>query len=72
MVIKATDKEGLAQIMKNMDAVSAEKISCGHVLKPGEGGRRFGDQLICTDCYFDKLSDLVEQHPAGRPTPSGR
>ena len=71
MPIKATDHAGLTDLMKNMESVST-KVSCGHILKTGEGSRRWGDEDVCQDCYFDNLGELVEQHPVGRPAPSGR
>lgn len=50
-----------------------ESASCGHVLDAVDKERNYkiDDNQICQDCYFEKLGNLVEQHPIGRPTPHG-
>jgi hypothetical protein len=27
------------------------------------GKRRVGEEDVCSDCYYEKLGELVEQHP---------
>lgn len=42
--------------------------SCGCAL-PAATGRQTTEQgVVCEDCYFDALGDLVECHPIGRAT----
>lgn len=31
------------------------------------GYRRVGENAKCSDCYFDEISDLIDQAPIGRP-----
>jgi len=31
------------------------------------GYRKVGDHAKCSDCYFDAMSDLIDQAPIGRP-----
>jgi len=36
------------------------------------GNRTVGDGHVCSDCYFDTLSDEIDQHPILMPrTPRG-
>lgn len=41
---------------------------CGVVLQEAiTGYREFGGKPHCSDDYYDKLGELVEKHPLGRP-----
>jgi hypothetical protein len=31
------------------------------------GYRETDDGAKCSDCYFDLISDLIDEHPVGRP-----
>ena len=71
MPIKATDRAALADLMKNIKPEPI-KGSCGHALDLSGVAYHISGKPVCQDCYFDRLGALVEQHPAGRPKPSGR
>jgi hypothetical protein len=41
---------------------------CGVPLQEAiHGFRRVGPLAKCSDCYFNQLSDLIDQAPIGRP-----
>lgn len=50
-----------------------KKASCGHVLDlmDKEGNYTRGGEQICGDCYFEAISEEIDKHPIGRPTPHG-
>ena len=38
--------------------------NCGVLLQETiTGKRRIGEDEFCSDCYYEKLGELVEQHP---------
>ena len=37
---------------------------CGVLLQETiTGKRRIGDQEVCSDCYYERLGELIEEHP---------
>jgi hypothetical protein len=45
--------------------------SCGVPLQEAiQGYRKVCGKPHCSDCYFSELSDLIDQHPIGRPMAS--
>ena len=43
--------------------------SCGHSLDimDKQGGHKIEGKLVCGDCYFDGVGDLIDEYPIGRP-----
>ena len=48
-------------------------LSCGHEqdIFSKEAGYTINEEFVCQDCYFEKLGEIVESHPIGRPMPHG-
>lgn len=57
----------LRELIKNPGLLDEEGPKCPHcgvVLKETvTGKRRLGDADVCSDCYYEKLGELVEEHP---------
>lgn len=54
---------------RDQDDSSLEKCNiCKVPLQEAiHGYRRVGDAANCSDCYFDEISDMIDQRPLGRP-----
>lgn len=54
---------------RDLEAGVIEKCSeCGVPLQEAiHGYRRVGAGANCSDCYFCGLSELIDQHPVGKP-----
>lgn len=64
----------LAQYLANADRRDREKGSieqcttCGVPLQEAINGyRTVGNGAKCSDCYFADISDMIDQHPIGKP-----
>lgn len=58
----------LKELIKNPDLLSSNGgprcPNCDVLLQETiTGKRRIGDEDYCSDCYYEKLGELVEQHP---------
>jgi hypothetical protein len=43
-------------------------VQCGIPLQEAIAGyRKTSKGVHCSDCFFDEFSDLVDQHPIGKP-----
>lgn len=41
---------------------------CGRELREAiTGNRRFDKQFVCSDCYYEALGEVIEQHPIAGP-----
>jgi hypothetical protein len=54
---------------RDREAGDMEKCDdCGVPLQEAiYGYRKVGEGAKCSDCYFDQISDLIDQAPIGRP-----
>jgi hypothetical protein len=57
----------LKKLIKHPELLSNEGPVCAvcHILlqETITGKRRIGDKEVCSDCYYEKLGELVEEHP---------
>lgn len=49
------------------DSPRCERCTEKLQLSAGNERRMIGEQIVCDDCYFNSLSDLLEEHPPGLP-----
>jgi len=69
-VASITVKEFL-KLSKEGKIIKPDGEECG--LCPTElheietGRRKYGEKLCCSDCYFEKFGELIDQHPIGVP-----
>lgn len=58
-----------AMLDKLQAPVGVEKCPhCGvPIMEATTGNRAFGEENVCSDCYFEKWGDEVEQHPIFTP-----
>lgn len=58
-------RDAAARVRETNGAVCSK---CATPLRENVSGSRcIGDARVCSDCYFAKLSDLIEETGVGRP-----
>lgn len=63
----ATAQERDAVANKNIEACR----TCATPLQETiVGYRPTDDGTLCSDCYFDAISEKIDEHPIGRPIPA--
>jgi hypothetical protein len=57
----------LKDLMENPNLLVTEGPKCPHcgvlLQETITGKRMIGEEEVCSDCYYERLGDLVEQHP---------
>lgn len=46
------------------------KADCGHKVKVDKGEvdvKEYGEEIVCSDCFYEKAGKTVEENPVGTP-----
>lgn len=61
-------KQFVEELPVRLAAAEAAQERCSQpgCMNKASGSYMLGDKPVCSDCYFEYLGNLVEQHPIGR------